>query len=380
MDIGFAVRSDFLTRKGGDSVQLLNTMKYLESDFGARCTIVTSPEKLKEKRLDVVHIFNMQPQTIDSSLAYAEMAKALGMKIALSPIYWRLDESFINGALARKGIIDAPKVVVKLATFVSKLLFRDILKKKNFFSRELFLKADKLLQYSDIVLPNSPEEESILKKTLPNATTSNKKWGVIPNAVDAKKFFKVNEQPKQLPDNLKILERLSGKYVLCVARVEQLKNQLRILKALNNHPEIPIVLVGSTKGDSRYVESVKSYAKKRGNTYFIGEVSQQDMAFVYSNAAVHILPSFQESAGLATIEALFCEIPVVTSTEYFCPINFYRFNEFGFQCNPYRLSSVKKAILSAMQNKKDHVGKDYRSFFSYKNAANSTYKAYSTIV
>lgn len=185
--------------------------------------------------------------------------------------------------------------------------------------------------------------------------------------------------PESLPCNLRILEKISGKYVLCAARVEPLKNQLRILKALKNVPDIPLVFAGSTKGDKRYNRKVRSYAKKRGNTYFINEVSQEYMAFVYSNALVHVLPSFQESSGLATIEALFCGIPVVTSSDFFCPVRFYKFDKFGIQCNPYSTRSIRKSILFAKEQTIDGINKGYKSYFSYKNAALLTYKAYSSI-
>ncbi|MDM7532900.1 glycosyltransferase family 4 protein [Lacticaseibacillus paracasei] len=380
MNIGFAVRSDFLTRMGGDSVQLLNTKKYLEDDFGVQCTIITSVDDVRNESLDVLHIFNMQPQTVDDGLKYAEMARKLNIKVALSPIYWRLDESFIIGAFSRRGLIDVSRKVVTPTSILLRSILRHLPTKKGFFSRDSYQKANKLLSYANIILPNSPEEKQILQETFPSVLNLDSKWAVVPNSVDKEKFSQQKNFSRDLPKKLEVISSLSGKYILCAARIEPLKNQLRILKALKKYPDLPVVFVGSDKGDAKYNSAVKKYAEKRGNTFFIGEVSQEEMAFVYSNAAVHVLPSFQESSGLASIESLFCGTPIVTSSAYFCPVKFYKFDEYGYQCNPYKIASITESISSALSQSKPKISDDYRSFFSYRNAALHTYEAYKEIV
>ena len=118
MNIGFAVRSDFLTRMGGDSVQLLNTKKYLEDDFGVQCTIITSVDDVRNESLDVLHIFNMQPQTVDDGLKYAEFGKIIFAQDSNLLAFWyasREKKPFLVGKCRK---IDLSKIEVGVTTFL----------------------------------------------------------------------------------------------------------------------------------------------------------------------------------------------------------------------------------------------------------------------
>ena len=68
--------------------------------------------------------------------------------------------------------------------------------------------------------------------------------------------------------------------------------------------------------------NVIKLGKKRGNTFFLGEISHDDIYPYYSKAKVHVLPSFRESPGLSTLEAAVFGVNCVVSfhgpvAEYF---------------------------------------------------------------
>ena len=88
------------------------------------------------------------------------------------------------------------------------------------------------------------------------------------------------------------------------------------------------------------------------------------------------MPSYRESPGLSTLEALWYGCEVVTSSEAFCPVKYYKFDKYAHLCNPNNIVSIKNAILEAFNTKKNTISKDYFDFFSYENVAKLTLEAY----
>ena len=133
----------------------------------------------------------------------------------------------------------------------------------------------------------------------------------------------------------------------------------------------------------RYIEceKIKEIAEKRGNVFFTGKIKEEQLFDLYKRAKVHVLPSFRESPGLSTLEALICGTQIVVSNEKFCPIKYYKFDKYGFVCNPYDVNSIRNSILNAYNNPKDiSLPDDYIKFFSYENAANMTYNVYERVL
>lgn len=89
-----------------------------------------------------------------------------------------------------------------------------------------------------------------------------------------------------------------------------------------------------------------------------------------------MLPSFRESPGLVTLEALFYGCNIVVSDYKFCPVNYYKFDEVGYICDPYSTKSIESAVLEAYYAPSKVVVQDYFDFFSYKNAAHIIREAY----
>ena len=69
-----------LKQNGGDMVQIINTKKYLEKEFGVEVTLCESlkMEKYFEEN-DFIHIFNIQ--TIDYTYKALKIAKKYNKKV-----------------------------------------------------------------------------------------------------------------------------------------------------------------------------------------------------------------------------------------------------------------------------------------------------------
>lgn len=142
-----------------------------------------------------------------------------------------------------------------------------------------------------------------------------------------------------------IFEREFGvsDFILCVGRIESRKNQLMLLKALEDL-DLPLVLAGggfSYQPD--YEAAVRSF-KRRGKTLILDRISPELLASAYAAAKVHALPSWFELPGLVSLEAAYygCNIVatgVGTTKDYL--------GEDAFYCNAEDANSILNAVLAA---------------------------------
>jgi glycosyltransferase involved in cell wall biosynthesis len=353
MLVNFAIRKDYLTNKGGDTFQLRKTIEYLEKYKDIHCEIITDPQEINP-HADILHIFNLQ----NLSLAYAmkQAAKKIqGIKIVLSPIIWYFgDASYVNKTMR----ITHSMNIVRAFKRLSPLLEQYSISKGKDIKKTI-------LEDADIVMPNSIEEGEILRKQY----GIDFREVIVPNCVD----IQLRESNKEL--------NLPKDFVLEVGRIEPTKNQLSLLESMMNHPEIPLIFVGKQNQRKKYyIDEIKKLAKKRGNTFLIEELPQEDLAEYYKRAKVHVLPSFRESPGLVTLEALFYGCNIVASNSKFCPVHYYKFDKIGFVCNPYSIKSIENAVLDAYRSPKKDVSEEYFDFFSYQNAARIIREAYISLL
>lgn len=107
--------------------------------------------------------------------------------------------------------------------------------------------------------------------------------------------------------------KLPKEYILSVGTIEERKNQLRILEAMHLRKiHIPLVLVGKEKA---YALKLRKYvaANKLQNVFFLNEIDNADLPALYQGAMLFVYPSLIEGFGIPILEALFSEIPVITS-------------------------------------------------------------------
>lgn len=97
-------------------------------------------------------------------------------------------------------------------------------------------------------------------------------------------------------------------FVLCVGRPEPTKNQITLCAA-TARLDVPLVMVGTVlPGNERILQECR---KLQPSLRHFSNLSQVDLADVYAAARVHVLPSWYETTGLATLEAMAAGTPVV---------------------------------------------------------------------
>ncbi|MFQ5401060.1 MAG: glycosyltransferase family 4 protein [Anaerolineae bacterium] len=107
-------------------------------------------------------------------------------------------------------------------------------------------------------------------------------------------------------------------FILFVGTLEPRKNLPALIRAYHamRHEtgiDAPLVLVGSKGWMYEDVFATAEALGLRGAVYHLDGINNEQLAALYSAAAVLVLPSFYEGFGLPVLEAMHCGCPVVAS-------------------------------------------------------------------
>ncbi len=367
--IAFCNRPSYDNPLGGDAVQMLQTKKYLEENFDVRIDVITDAE-LITKEYSIVHIFNFLTYKITDR--FVGKAHSLGIPIVSSCIYW--DYSYAGTyaffELFRNYPICITNRRVQFLRKVLNLIGKFSLKPTgiSFMFRQY---VRKFIQLSTVVAPNSKEEgDLLLDFAKMHDEQSKSKFKVVYNGVQLNK--------KNILDEQDFFQKhgLPHGYILQVGRIEYLKNQLNLLYALKDYPDIPIVFVGQVFSQS-YFRRLNKLAKKRGNVFFIEKVEHSDIASFYKYATLHVLLSLRESPGLVNLEASSLSCPIVVSDKRFIPLDTY-FKDVPYVVDPFNISQIRETVLKAYAERKaTRIDVDE---FSWSNVAKQTWQIYVNIL
>jgi glycosyltransferase involved in cell wall biosynthesis len=361
-------RTTLFSAPGGDTIQILKTKEYLEK-LGLQCSISLDIEA-DLRGYDVVHLFNlMRPQEV---YLQALNAKQQGKPLALSTIYGLYTEYERRARPLLARILTnllSPWQIEHLKVFARAITAREYHKGTQFVLRYGYKTLSrKILDLCDIVLPNSHSE---MRRIEQNFGIANIPFAVVPNAVDYKlfdvdRFANSKEQPFSNHKNC----------VLCVAQIAGRKNQLNLIKAVHGAP-YKLVLVGRpSPHHKQYARKVQQEAPP--NVRLIGQIEHDLLPAIYYQAKVHVLPSWMESPGLASLEAgaMNCNLVVTTrgdTEEYFGDRVYY--------CEPDSIESIRSAIDKAWE---EPVNPGLRQHilgnFTWEKAARNTLAAYQDIL
>lgn len=337
------IRPDYLTRLGGDAIQATKTSEYLKK-LRVHVDLSTNPqEDLSD--YDIVHLFNVT--RVDETFEYLKNAVTQQKPVVFSTIYWNSEEYEANLS-----------VFLKRPTCTGRI--RNLSQAKDNLKH---LKKHSTLALSDILLPNSASERDLLVRDF---GLGDKDFLIVPNAVDLSFEHASREQ----------FVRTHGisDFVLCAARIELRKNQLSLIRAVADL-KIPLVLIGDCF-EPEYLGACKGAAD--ANVRFIPSLSQIDLASAYKAARVHVLASWFETPGLASLEAALAGCNIVSTDrgsakEYF--------GESAWYCDPTDINSIRLAVSSAFRAEKTAELKEHvRRNFTWESAAEMTLQAYKRVL
>jgi len=148
-----------------------------------------------------------------------------------------------------------------------------------------------------------------------NYKTPAEKIDVVYNGV--KEIFK----PVSADIAMETRNKFTGgiEYFLYTGSIHPRKNLKNLLKAFSifkkrQKSSLKLVLAGrlAWKYDS-FLEDLKKY-KYRADVVMLGYLTEPDLALVMASAYAMVYPSFFEGFGVPVLEAMMCQVPVITSS------------------------------------------------------------------
>ncbi len=347
--VAMRIRADYRDRPGGDTIQMEQTKRALET-LGARVTI-SADDSPDLSDYDLVHAFNLgRPEE-----PYRHCLEAVeqGKPVALSTVYWDFSE-FWEWGDPDYWELPPPEQGLPIPRPAPP---PDLIEARR--RARLDQQRRAAIECADVYLPNGRGETELLHD---NYGMDLSRTVVVTNAVD-ERFFEARPEP--------FIEKYGLRdFVLCAARVEKRKNQLALVAAMRG-TGLPLVIIGQPN-PAAYRDLCRRYADD--NVTFIDALSHEELAAAYAAARVHALPGWFETPGLSTLEAAAAGCNVVssdrgTAREYL--------GEMAWYCDPRDLSSIRAALLAAYEApRREDLRELVRERYTWKRAAESTLEGY----
>lgn len=199
------------------------------------------------------------------------------------------------------------KKPIKKVVTIHDLIFVRYPQYYSFFDRKIhFWKFNKAVHSADKVIAISEQTKQDIIQYL---KVSEDKIEVIYQGCHH--AFK-EQQSEEFIQKTKEKFNLPEKFILNVGTIEERKNLLNVVKAIDT-TEIPLVVVGKK---TKYYAKIEQYIKKNKmekQVHFLEGVSMNELAVIYKLADVFVYPSFFEGFGIPVIEALFSNTVAITS-------------------------------------------------------------------
>lgn len=290
------LRGDHSEHVGGDLVQLAATVEGLRAAGidAISATIDAAPDDV-----DVVHVYNLQRPAALHHDVRAAARRWPDAPLVVSPVWWpwRLRTMAASGDRA---------VAVRAA--------------KQGLKQTLWWPAvRRVLTTAALVAPNSHAEVAALRHHYRlGRDRGPDRWAVVPNGIHLERWRYGRAPADDRAQRLTALglDPAAAPVVACVARVEPVKNQLAIVRALDALPGAALVLVGPD-GDAAYADEVRATAAARapGRVALPGRMEAGELAALLGAVDVHVLASYRETPGLATLEAAATGCAVVVTAD-----------------------------------------------------------------
>jgi glycosyltransferase involved in cell wall biosynthesis len=348
-------RSTLYNSPGGDTIQIHMTAKHLR-ELGVEVDILTSENNVDYEKYDLIHFFNIiRPDDIVHHLQK-------NRPYVISTIFVDYSEFDKTARSGISGLIFKllnPYHIEYIKCIARFILRRDTLKSSYFLLNGQFRSILHIARNAKLLLPNSHSEYRRFQKAFGDFP-----YKKVVNAVNPDIF-----NDSVIPDEA------FRDHVIVVGRIEGIKNQLNVIKAMMN-TEFQLTIIGkSSLNQKTYYQACRKLAEGYANIHFLEEqVDHRRLASIYKAAKVHVLASWFETTGLVSLEAglMGCNVVVTRkgdTEEYFENMAFY--------CEPDNVDSIRDAIHKAYHTSpKENLKSFIRTNYTWDQTAQQTFEAY----
>lgn len=357
MKILFTARSTLFAQPGGDTRQIMQTAAALR-ELGVFVEIKLRGEKCHVNSFDLVHFFNIG-RPADALWFLKDLRKPL----VLSSI-WVDYGAYHQVAPGLQGKLFRAAGAFGAEYF--KTIARGMAQSDMAPSLAYLLKGQKrsmlqIISRAAVIFASSKSE----KNRIDGAFGCAQKTEVLPLGLDSA-FF----PPKKEFESTK---HRSG--VICVGRVEGLKNQLNAIRAAENQPW-QLTLIGKAAANQPdYWRECHLAASE--NVEFAGWLNATHLHEAYQHAKVLVLPSYFETFGLVALEALANGCQVVMAD---MPDMNEIFKEYVTFCQPGDFESIREAVNHALTLPPPKLAENILATFSWPLVAEKLFKTYSELI
>ena len=202
------------------------------------------------------------------------------------------------------------------------------------------------------------------------------KIDIVGNA--ARAIFK----PLEENEAIEIRKQYSNgfKYFFYVGAVQPRKNISRLIQAFDlfseQHPDCQLLIAGRSAWKTEHIKKTHSESKHKKKVQFLGYVEDKVMAKLMASATAFVYPSLFEGFGVPVLEAMHCEVPIITSKD--SPMAEVSHNA-SLQVDPEDLNSIAKAMSAIFTNahlgeQLIQYGKVQRQKYNWDQSAKDMYK------
>jgi len=357
MKVALITRSTLYTVRGGDTVQTLQTARHLTA-MGINADVRLANEQIDYADYDLLHFFNLiRPADI---LYHSRKAHKPYVVSTIFCDYTEYDKHQRKGAIGKLLSFFSADGIEYIKTMARCIIGGDKLASISYAWKGQRNSIKEILKRASVILPNSESEYRRLIEHYPG----NIRYMVVPNGTDQQMFSNLSHPQKD--ENM----------IICAARVEGIKNQLMLIRALNNTRFKLFIIGNHAPNQVEYYRQCRRIAA--GNVTFIDHLPQSELVEYYNRAKVHILPSWFETTGLSSIEAALMGCNIVVSDrgdvrEYFSDDAFY--------CDPTSPQSILAAVEQAAAAPVNNgLQERILQKYTWQQAAQQTFKAYQTAI
>lgn len=357
MKIAFISRSTLYTIPGGDTIQITQTANQLIHS-GVEVDIKLTDDKIEYERYNLLHFFNItRPGDILYHIQKSRIPYVVSTIFIDYSEYDKHHRKGLSGLIFRFFSADTIEYLKTVARWISG---KDKLMSKAFLWKGQRHCIKKILQNTSALLPNSFSEYIRLAKRFGQQPN----YFIIPNGINPQ-IFAFNSLIKK-----------DAYLIVCAARIEGIKNQLNLIKAINNTKYRLLIIGTAAPNQKAYYDECKKSACQ--NIEFIENIPQTELMQYYQTASIHVLPSWFETTGLSSLEAaaMGCKIVVTAkgdTKEYFGNNAFY--------CDPSSPESIYAAIEKASVHQfENRLLEKILTKYTWQKATVTTLVAYKKVI
>lgn len=344
------MRENAFIERGGDTVVMERLHEWLNR-FG-HTAVIDIESKEDPRRFDLVHLFNFATPKATEPLARACVEAKTPFVVTTMYEDWPM---FFNQMVIKDMILrtyvkydQTPEAWEKLSEFTKRVFPSHI--QDNTYTAH----------YASALIPTGYHEAVSLRRDYPHT-----------NLIE---IYHCGTEVSPCSDGGEAFRKTYGveDFILCVGRLEKRKNQLSLLKALEDSPLTVVFAMGGFTFETEYEAGCRAF-KRKGRTMFVGKIPPELLASAYEAARVHVLPSWYELPGLVSIEAAARGTNIVVSD--YGTIRDYVGDD-AFYASPADIDDIARVVERAWQAPKNPALSERVKKFTWENATRRNIEIY----